>query len=703
MPASAPWGLVCEPERIPEPLQQIPQWCVWSARPRAKTGKWDKIPCAASGAPLSTTDLLGWQSFEDAKEIYRASQRNGRLFSGLGINLSGFRNRGLLVVDLDECVQVNEEYRLEWTNARLEKLASELGGYQELSPSGQGVRIAGWGRLSFEIVDNEVGVEAYDGRSARFLTFTGQRLAMSRMGLLNVEALDGFETINQVPRAFDEVPNVADIDPPDVEDLGIPPAHRQWLLEEFPATMDRSRALAQVVHELKQQGLQDVEVLALLCQSPGAMAVAKDHWRGEGKAELYLWRHHVEKAFRGGDAFEMFDAEISTDESKPKGKDTKRRRVELDNLRLEDIPPREWLIPHMLLKRYLTVLGGRGGSAKSILSLSMCISLSSGQDFLGLGVRQQRRCIYVNNEDDVHELTRRVYAICTAAGIEPASLKDHLDIVSGYDNPVCIATRDMSTSTVIPTKDAERIVEHVKSFNADLLVLDPFLSFHHTSENSNEEQNQVVGILRRLAGTCDCAVQLVHHFRKGVHAVGDWDAIRGAAALTDAARIALTMQKCPDEVAQTWHLSPDEAARLLVIGVGKENFSLNPDRQMWLRLGSVSLMQGDQVGVLERTDPVALQGVASVRKRIRRETDEAEACGRIADAAPLGSTLVREVVETMVRHGYGRRTSERAVQTLPTAMDQGAEVDRDGELFILWRERTGTHKTAPQVIHKIRG
>lgn len=146
-------------EGIPTALKAIPQWVLWKLEDR--NGKTTKTPYQAHGALAKVNDPTTWTTYAKALAAYQAGG-----FSGIGIVLT--KETGIVGTDLDKCLNPDTG-ELESEAARI---VSELPTYCEVSPSGRGLRLFGFGTLPQG--GRRTGkVEMYtDGR---YLTVTGNR------------------------------------------------------------------------------------------------------------------------------------------------------------------------------------------------------------------------------------------------------------------------------------------------------------------------------------------------------------------------------------------------------------------------------------------------------------------------------------------------------------------------------------------------
>lgn len=151
---------------LPRELTSRDRWVRRSAR---------KMPLTAKGRAASSTDPGTWCSYRDAKA--------SKVGAGLGFVLNG---DGIVCVDLDHCV--DDRGRVAgWAQRILDDLPAT---YVELSPSGRGLHIFGYGRVERgrRVRRGDIAVEVYG--QGRYIAMTGRRHADAPARLANVsEAL----------------------------------------------------------------------------------------------------------------------------------------------------------------------------------------------------------------------------------------------------------------------------------------------------------------------------------------------------------------------------------------------------------------------------------------------------------------------------------------------------------------------------------
>jgi putative DNA primase/helicase len=147
-----PWEL--------DPLKQVPHWVVWSFEKR--NGKQTKVPYQLNGSLASSKDPATWSTFEEVRKL-------AHKFDGVGFCL---QESTIAAFDIDNCRDPDSGKVHPWAQALVEK----AGSYAEVTPSGCGLRILGYGagpaaHRKLKVTD-KVSCELYR-RATRYITVTG--------------------------------------------------------------------------------------------------------------------------------------------------------------------------------------------------------------------------------------------------------------------------------------------------------------------------------------------------------------------------------------------------------------------------------------------------------------------------------------------------------------------------------------------------
>jgi predicted P-loop ATPase len=155
------------------PLVALPHWVCWRwERPK---DKWTKVPYQPDGRHAKNNDAKTWSSYEAV--IAAVSKFDGIGFCLLNGNIAAF--------DIDHCRDASTGEIDPWAAA----LVGQTGSYSEVTVSGTGLRIIGFGegeRLQRKLpVHDDVSLEAYR-RTERYIVITGNPLPESK-GIINID------------------------------------------------------------------------------------------------------------------------------------------------------------------------------------------------------------------------------------------------------------------------------------------------------------------------------------------------------------------------------------------------------------------------------------------------------------------------------------------------------------------------------------
>tara|TARA_B100000780_G_scaffold59903_1_gene38390 strand:+ start:2023 stop:4290 length:2268 start_codon:yes stop_codon:yes gene_type:complete len=270
-----------------------------------------------------------------------------------------------------------------------------------------------------------------------------------------------------------------------------------------------------------------------------------------------------------------------------------------------DLKPREFVLGNHLIKGKVSVLVAPAGASKSTFGLMASVSVVTGQEILGIKVRQQGKVAIINNEDDMDEMHKRLLGICKKNGIRQSELKGKLFIQSGENVPFIIAKRKGKHDELSPYHKQD-IIDYLLQHEISVLIVDPFLETHAGNENDNRDINVVCQMYREIAQKADCAVLIVHHTRKESgnsskgHA-GNADSGRGASSLVGAARCVITLYSMDKDSAKKHGIHESNRHQYVRLDDAKANLSLVSGRPKWFKRVSVTLDNFDDVGVLEPT------------------------------------------------------------------------------------------------------
>ncbi|MGE8130069.1 AAA family ATPase [Methylobacterium sp. NPDC080182] len=314
----------------------------------------------------------------------------------------------------------------------------------------------------------------------------------------------------------------------------------------------------------------------------------------------------------------------------------------------EVIPPREWIYGRHYIKQFVSTTIAPGGVGKSTLGIAEALAIATGRPILGIKPVERAKVWIWNGEDPIAEMQRRIAAACIHHNIRPEEIEGWLFIDSGRVSPLVIATQVRAGLTI-----AEPLVEDLKAtireFGISVVIIDPFISCHEVQENDNIAINAVVTAWAQIADETGCAIDLVHHSRKGNGAETTIEDGRGASALISKARAARALNAMTADEAD----KADIENRRLYFRTydGKSSLAPPSDESTWFRLASIDLRNGtpqrpsDNVGAVETWkwpdafEGVSVQDLVAIQHRINN--------GRFRESAQSPDWVGNVVAETL--------------------------------------------------------
>lgn len=259
----------------------------------------------------------------------------------------------------------------------------------------------------------------------------------------------------------------------------------------------------------------------------------------------------------------------------------------------DDVPPRPIIVDGLVQRGTVTFVTGPGAVAKSLFAQQVALMVSTGAEWAHWKPRESGPVVIVNGEDDCDEQRRRFFA---AKSLQPS----RPDRVYSLDaSRITMFAADPETGTARPTELWDAIKAKVREVGAAMLVIDPLVETHELNENDNGHMAGVVSELRKLARREKCAVLVVHHSRKGAVG-GDQDGARGASALVNASRMAITLEKMTEDQAKSLLPTKEQAdhARYICVSDPKVNYGPSLGGR-WLHIETAEHRNGESYPVLK--------------------------------------------------------------------------------------------------------
>jgi hypothetical protein len=288
--------------------------------------------------------------------------------------------------------------------------------------------------------------------------------------------------------------------------------------------------------------------------------------------------------------------------------------MSLCHMNLTNISPRRWVYGRFLVRGYVSCFAGTGGTGKTSLASAISLSVALGRSLLALEdadlrhrVHKRGAVLYFNLEDQLDEMQLRFAAEIKHRHVNQDALQG-VYIASGRDHPLCVAS--LGPKGQVVRHDIRPAVKLLKRLGIILITVDPLVNAHTLDGNRNDYLAVIIDQFRKIAHEADCAVLLVHHFRKGGQA-GDVEASLGAVTLTNSCRVVDTVAAMTEEQAKSLGMDITTRRRYVQCANAKLNLSPAPTECDWFEFNSVPLdngteeyPEGDSVGVLRRWKPI---------------------------------------------------------------------------------------------------
>ena len=189
----------------------------------------------------------------------------------------------------------------------------------------------------------------------------------------------------------------------------------------------------------------------------------------------------------------------------------------LDDLLLHAERP-EWLVEDMWMAKNVGWIAGEGKSYKSVMSLDLALSVASGHPFLGkFKVNDPGTVLMLQEEDPIWRVAHRIQAMAAAKGItdmDVAVTENSMSLnLKNTGLPLHVSIGGRLTFMDEGKMDAVRRMIDIK--RPKIVILDPmFMLSAGMDEFKSGEMAGVLNTLKQWRNEFECAIAVVHHFRK---------------------------------------------------------------------------------------------------------------------------------------------------------------------------------------------
>lgn len=329
---------------------------------------------------------------------------------------------------------------------------------------------------------------------------------------------------------------------------------------------------------------------------------------------------------------------------------------------------RDWLVPQRMMRRHITMTTAAPGVGKSTLAIEEAVSMASGIDFLGFGIKSPARVAVINNEETKDELERRIEATCSYFSVPLETIAERLFVYSGVDAEKIILARSDKHGNVLPTVQTSQLHGLVNDLRLDAVILDPFVQTHYVEESSNEQISRTLVQMRNLGtGEYPAAIHVVHHNRKPAagnsHQAGDISSARGASSMGGEAHFFFTLTDMGSQDGENLNIPENDRMNFLRLDDAKRKMAPAQGARWFERYG-VPMPYGtfgEEIGVLipRELNEIENDVSAYTATSILQKVDEAWTSGNPYSDSPQSKD--RYIVSVIM---YSFQMTRQAAKTL---------------------------------------
>jgi hypothetical protein len=202
--------------------------------------------------------------------------------------------------------------------------------------------------------------------------------------------------------------------------------------------------------------------------------------------------------------------------------------------------PTEWLVPFWLPLGEGVVLGGHGGSGKSIIMAMLAVCTAANKPFYGMPVKQGPVLIY-SCEDKRGEWEFRLGAAALYLGVNVEQLPITFVDMRDFDNEPALFIREV-------TPRGYWLAEQVNDLHPVLVILDSATDCFAGEENTRREVRGYLRRTQRLIGTEACVIHILHIDKAASRGKATTDLYSGVTDWNNGVRARLALYRPEDDV-----------------------------------------------------------------------------------------------------------------------------------------------------------
>lgn len=192
--------------------------------------------------------------------------------------------------------------------------------------------------------------------------------------------------------------------------------------------------------------------------------------------------------------------------------------VSIDELLVYSEKP-EWLVDGIWMEKNVGWIAGVGKSYKTVLSVDLALSVASGTPFLGkYPVMDPGPVLMIQEEDPVWRVAHRVQVISQKKGLTVCQIRGKQDslVLQMCDSKVPLY---ISIGGGVSFSDDNRLAaveKAIQKYRPKMIILDPlFMMTAGLDDFKASEISTALIKIKEWRNRYNCAVAIVHHYRKG--------------------------------------------------------------------------------------------------------------------------------------------------------------------------------------------
>lgn len=194
-----------------------------------------------------------------------------------------------------------------------------------------------------------------------------------------------------------------------------------------------------------------------------------------------------------------------------------------------ELPPVNALVENLIGQEEATIISGPAGIGKSVLTLNIAMALGSPQidKLWDLEIQREIRTLFFQSENGARAVQNRLRLISNDQFLSNGA--KNVLFPSLGTNDIRVSKGNLSDPAFI-----DLLLHHIDLSGAQLVVIDPLISFHHGDENDNSEMRRSLDNLTEVISKTKCSFLVIHHVGRiysgkrtsysgrGASSAGDW-------------------------------------------------------------------------------------------------------------------------------------------------------------------------------------